>query len=96
MEKRIMDYAKILLEKGFSLNSYPEGKFWEINIVEDVEKKVEVCNYASAVLDVFVAGEEVETVILQCSEDFTYCIFYFDCNVCQIKTDIFMDILKKL
>lgn len=42
-----MDYAKILLEKGFSLNSYPEGKFWEVKIVEDVEKKVEVCNYAS-------------------------------------------------
>ena len=80
-----MDYAKILLEKGFSLNSYPEGKFWEIKITEDEEKKVRVCNYVSAILDVFVAGEEVETVILQCSEDFTYCIFYFDCNIYQIK-----------
>ena len=91
-----MDYVKTLLEKGFSLNSYPEGKFWEIKITEDEEKKVRVCNYVSAILDVFVAGEEVETVILQCSEDFTYCIFYFDCNVCQIKPNIFMDILEKL
>lgn len=31
-----MNYDKLLESKGFSLNQYPEGKFWEF-VVEDDE-----------------------------------------------------------
>lgn len=38
-----MDYGALLKAKGFELNTYPEGKFWELQVIEDEERKIEIC-----------------------------------------------------
>ena len=29
---KVTAYRELLLSKGFSLNEYPEGKFWELEV----------------------------------------------------------------
>ena len=87
-----MDYNKLLKEKGFSLNTYSEGKFWELVVSEDESKKDHICKifgFDSSIID-------IDTLILQCSETFTKCTFYYDCNPFEIESDAFMQCVKNM
>lgn len=92
-----MEYSELLKAKGFSLNSYPEGKFWEMIVTDNEDKKQHICNIFGADIELFDSNiPDIDTLILQCAEDFTKCIFYYDCNSFSIKTDAFMKYVKKL
>lgn len=54
---------KLLQSKGFSLNTYPEGKFWELTVEEDEWLKVKICKIFNAEIEVTVNGSDVETLI---------------------------------
>lgn len=87
---------ELLRNKGFSLNTYPEGKFWELTVEEDESLKVKICKIFNAEIEITVNGSDVETLILQCAEDFTKCIFYYDCNPFDMETDDFMKCVEKI
>ncbi len=87
---------ELLKRKGFSLNTYPEGKFWELEINDDDTLKEKVCNIFKANIELFVDGIDIETLILQCAEDFTKCIFYYDCNPFDMETDDFMKCVEMI
>lgn len=87
---------KLLRNKGFSLNTYPEGKFWELTVEEDESLKEKICKIFNAEMEVIVNGSDVETLILQCTEDFTKCIFYYDCNPFNMETNDFMKCVRKI
>lgn len=91
-----MDYTNLLQAKGFSLNEYPEGKFWEFLLEDDEEQKKKICNIFKADIDLFVQGTDIETLILQCAEDFTRCLFFYDCNPFDMETEDFMECIAKM
>lgn len=79
---------KLLKQKGFKLNTYPEGKFWEYDtsdqkIIENILQE-----------DYF--GDE-DVVCLQLKEDFSDKKLAADSNVWEIKTEEeFFNILKRV
>ena len=83
-------YKQLLLEKGFSLNRFPEGRFWELVVKDDEELKAKICRVFGANIELFVNGTDINTLILQCAEDFTKCLFYYDCNPFEMETEEFM------
>lgn len=87
---------ELLQSKGFSLNTYPEGKFWELTVEDNESLKLKICKIFNAEIEVTVNGSDIETLILQCAEDFTKCIFYYDCNPFDMETDDFMKCVKKI
>lgn len=92
-----MDYSKLLKEKGFVLNTYPEGKFWEIVVTGDEIKKEHICKAFGADIELFGPGSiDIETLILQCAEDYTECIFYYDCNLYNMETSEFMRCVENI
>ena len=95
--KLIMNYSELLTEKGFSLNSYPEGKFWELVVEENEKLKIHICKVFQASVELFNSQiADIDTLILQCAEDFTKCLFYYDCNPFDMETDEFMDCVRKI
>lgn len=82
-----MNYSNLLKEKGFILNTYPEGKFWELVITKDENKKEHICKVFEA---------DIDTLILQCAEDFTKCLFYYDCNPFDMETKTFMKCVENM
>jgi len=91
-----MDYKELLESKGFNLNTYPEGKFWELEINNDEALKEKVCNIFKADIELFVGRTDIDTVILQCAEDFSKCLFYYDCNPFDMGTEDFMKCVEKI
>lgn len=91
-----MDYSKLLRSKGFTLNSYPEGKFWELEVEDSEEQKEHICNIFKADIDLYVHGVDIETLILQCAEDFTRCIFYYDCNPWDMDTEEWIKCVEQI
>lgn len=87
---------ELLQSKGFSFNTYPEGKFWELTVEDNENLKVKICKIFNAEIEVTVNGSDVETLILQCAEDFTKCIFYYNCNPFDMETDDFMKCVEKI
>ena len=87
---------KLLQNKGFSLNAYPEGKFWELTVEDDENLKEKICKVFNVEIEVAANGSDVETLILQCAEDFTKCIFYYDCNQFDMKTEDFIKCVEKI
>lgn len=83
-------YKQLLLEKGFSSNRFPEGRFWELVVKDDEELKAKICRVFGANIELFVNGTDIDTLILQCAEDFTKCLFYYDCNPFEMETEEFM------
>lgn len=83
-------YKQLLLEKGFSLNRFPEGRFLELVVKDDEELKAKICRVFGANIELFVNGTDIDTLILQCAEDFTKCLFYYDCNPFEMETEEFM------
>ena len=75
------------LEKGFELNTYPEGKYFEFVTKDDkVIEKILGKDYT---------GDE-ETAILQLKEDCSNKIICIDSNVWDLTNEQFMGILKTL
>ena len=65
-----MEYSELLKAKGFSLNSYPEGKFWEMIVTDNEDKKQHICNVFGADIELFDSNiTDIDTLILQCAED---------------------------
>ena len=99
-----MDYKKLLLLKGFNLNVYDEGVFWELEISKEVTtshngetitlydgKIKELCKLFGAQVDIDTDSfTDVNTVILQCKHDFTECVFCYDGNAWDVSTEEFM------
>lgn len=90
-----MNYATLLRSKGFELNTYPEGKFWELQITDDEERKIEICKAFQADIDSSNIAD-IDTLILQCAEDFTKCLFYYDCNPFDMSTEDFMKCVERI
>lgn len=57
---------------------------------------MKICKIFNAEIEVTVNGSDVETLILQCAEDFTKYIFYYDCNLFDMKTDEFMKCVERI
>lgn len=92
-----MNYSKLLIEKGFALNDYPEGKFWEYVVTDDENRKEQICKIFKANIELYCYGmTDIDTLILQCAEDFTKCIFYYDCNCFDMETKTFMKCIEEL
>ena len=61
-----MNYSNLLKEKGFVLNTYPEGKFWELVITNDESKKEHICKVFGADIELFDSDTTyIDTLILQ-------------------------------
>lgn len=91
-----MDRTELLSAKGFKLNEYPEGKFWELEVKNDEELKEKICKVFGADIELFANGTDIDTLILQCAEDFTHCLFYYDCNPFDMETDEFFECVIKI
>lgn len=91
-----MNYNELLESKGFSLNEYPEGKFWEFVVKDDENLKERICKIFQADMELFVNGTDIDTLILQCAEDFTKCLFYYDCNPFNMDTEEFMKCVEQI
>ena len=91
-----MDYKELLELKGFSLNEYPEGKFWEFVVEDEEELKERICKIFNADIELYVNGTDIDTLILQCAEDFSKCLFYYDCNPFNMETEDFMKCIENL
>jgi len=87
---------ELLKNKGFILNHYPEGKFWELTVENNEVLKEKICKIFRANIELFVDGTDIETLILQCAEDFTRCIFYYDCNPFDMETDDFIKCVEMI
>lgn len=85
-----IETERILKRKGFSLNVYTLEILWEFEASEDAELKEKLCKIFG--VDV----EEPEKVILQCRENFTNCIFYYDCNVIDMEATNFIECVKQM
>lgn len=92
-----MDYKILLKQKGFELNTYPEGKFWELLIKDDDDRKIEICKAFQVDIELFDISNitDIDTLILQCAEDFTRCLFFYDCNSWDMETEEFMKCVEK-
>lgn len=93
-----MNYSALLKQKGFELNTYPEGKYWELQITEDEGRKIDICRAFQADIELFDSSRmtDIDTLILQCAEDFTKCLFYYDCNPFDMSTEDFMKCVEKI
>ena len=91
-----MNYKKLLESKGFSINEYPEGKFWEFVVEDNEELKQKICKIFKVNIELYVDGTDIDTLILQCAEDFTKCLFYYDCNLFDMETEDFMKCVEQM
>ena len=95
MVKYKNDYRKLLESKGFVLNNYPEdGKFWELVIKDDEDLKQHICKVFKT--DVELLDSNIDKVILQCAEDYSRCVFYYDCNPYNMETEEFMKCVENI
>lgn len=92
MEKK----NNLLKSKSFELNEYPEGKFWELVVKEDEELKYRIAKIFGAVIETYVDGVDIDTLILQCKEDGTKCLFYYDCNDWDMSTKDFFECVEQI
>lgn len=87
---------QLLQSAGFKLNSYPEGNFWELVIKDDETKKEKIATIFGAVFDNCTGVPDIDTLILQCDEKFSNCLFYYDCNSWDMATDEFVKCVEKI
>lgn len=91
-----MNYANLLETRGFSLNEYPEGNFWEFIVTDNENLKISLCEIFNAKIELFDDGTDIDTLILQCNDGFTECQFYYDCNSFYMSTDEFMQCVEQM
>ena len=94
MVKYKNDYGRLLESKGFTLNDYPEdGKFWELVVKDDEDLKRHICKVFKADVELLDSNMvDIDKVILQCAEDYSRCVFCYDCNPYNMETEEFMKI----
>lgn len=78
--------------RGFILNSYPEGNFYELNIT-DFDRATEVAELAGVKFD---HREGVHHVILQCGEQLDPCYLFCDNEYWELSQDVFFELVRKL
>lgn len=78
---------ELLVSKGFSLNEYPEGKYYEFSTTDD--------DVISNILDDEYMGDE-EKVILQLKENFSNKLICVDGNVWNLPDAELDKILDKM
>ena len=54
-----MNYSNLLQKKGFILNTYPEGKFWELVITKDENKKSIFVKYLKQILNCLILIQQI-------------------------------------
>jgi uncharacterized protein YacL (UPF0231 family) len=91
-----MDNKKLLESKGFSLNTFPEGRFWELVEENNENNKLHICKIFGADIELSVDGTDVNTLILQCDENYNNCLLYYDCNSYNMSTEDFIHCVNKL
>lgn len=91
-----MAYKELLESKGFCLNTYPEGKFWELQVEEDKKLKAKICHIFGSELGLYESSNDIDIIILQCAEDYSKCVFYFDCNPFRMETAEFIGCTYKI
>lgn len=91
-----MDYKELLETKGFNLNTYSKDKFWELEVTNNEELKRKICKAFQADIELFDNGTDVDTLILQCADDYTRCLFYYDCNSFNMETEEFMKCIGQM
>lgn len=67
-----------------------------MEIKDDEKLKERICKIFGADIELFVNGTDINTLILQCREDFTKCLFYYDCNPFDMCTEEFMKCVSKI
>ncbi len=98
MAKYKTDYNKLLESKGFILNNYPEdGKFWELVVKDNEDLKYHICKVFQADVELLDNNMiNIDKVILQCAEDYSRCVFYYDCNPYNMETEEFMRCVENI
>lgn len=91
-----LNYNNLLKSKGFTLNQYPDTSLWELVVENDEAIKRHICKIFNAVIDDFIDATDIHTLILQCTEDYTQCVFYYDCNIWDMETSEFMKCVEKI
>lgn len=95
MVKRLnlLEIENVLLKASFVLNNYPEGNFWELEFsIDQVGEQI-----FSQVCKAFKYNEfEESDIALQCSADFSRCIFCIDGAIYEMEISDFIDCVEKL
>ena len=64
---------------------------------KDENKKEHICKVFEADIELFDSNTtDIDTLILQCAEDFTKCLFYYDCNPFDMETKTFMKCVENM
>lgn len=79
--------SELLINKGFKLNSYPEGKFYELEAKDE--------NTLSKILGDNYMGDE-EWGVLQIDENFKNAKLCVDCDTWDLTNDDFEKFVNKL
>ena len=75
-----------LLIKGFKLNTYSEGKYYEY-ITNDI-------NIIEKLVDELFGDEEI--LVLQCDENFENCKMCIDTNIWDLEQNEFIQLVEEL
>ena len=75
-----------LLIKGFKLNTYSEGKYYEY-ITNDI-------NVIEKLVDELFGDEEI--LVLQCDENFKNCKMCIDTNIWDLEQNEFIQLVEEL
>lgn len=75
-----------LLQKGFKLNTYPEGKYYEY-ITSNT-------NVMEKLADELFGDEEI--LVLQCDDNFENCKMCIDANIWDLEQNEFMKLVEEL
>ena len=75
-----------LLIKGFKLNTYSEGKYYEY-ITNDI-------NVIEKLVDELFGDEEI--LVLQCDENFENCKMCIDSNIWDLEQNEFIQLVEEL
>lgn len=98
IERIDVDYGELLKAKRFVLNDYSEdGRFWELVVKDDEDLKHHICNVFQADVELLDSNiTDIDTLILQCAEDYSRCIFFYDCNSYNMETEEFMRCVENI
>ena len=93
----IMNYKKLLLSKGFSLNPFLRGEnFWEFVVRDNEQLKQHLCDIFREKIEIDVDGTDIDLLILHCKEDFSGCLFYYNFGWFDMSTEEFMKCVEKI
>lgn len=78
---------KLLISKGFELNNYPEGEYYELVTTDK--------DIISKILGIDYMGDE-EKLIIQMKKNYNKKIICIDCNIWDLSDKEFQNILELL